>query len=171
MDRRLEKLQEEIASALHGMTPEQLRRHAPGKWSSAEVLEHLYLTYTGTIKGFERAAAGRRFPSKPTWRQRARRFVVLSLGHMPRGREAPANTRPRGLALEKVVIEVGMKIAEMDEMIAGCEATLGRGRLLDHPILGPLTAAQWRKFHLVHGLHHVKQIRRLRGFWQENDLQ
>jgi hypothetical protein len=33
---------------------------------------------------------------------------------------------------------------------------------LDHPILGPLTGGQWRKFHLVHGLHHVKQIRRLR---------
>jgi hypothetical protein len=162
MDRHLEKLQKEIASALHGMTPEQLRRHAPGKWSAAEVLEHLYLTYTGTIKGFERVAKGRRFPSKSTWRQHAQRFVMLSLSHMPRGREAPANTRLRGLPLEKMVAEVGMKIAEMDEMIARCEGTLGRGPLLDHPILGPLTAAQWRKFHLVHGLHHVKQIRRLR---------
>ncbi|MGZ7099671.1 MAG: DUF1569 domain-containing protein [Candidatus Angelobacter sp.] len=33
---------------------------------------------------------------------------------------------------------------------------------MDHPVLGPLTAAEWRKFHLVHGLHHVKQIRSLR---------
>jgi hypothetical protein len=34
--------------------------------------------------------------------------------------------------------------------------------LLDHPILGPLTAAQWMKFHRVHGMHHVKQMQRLR---------
>ncbi|HEY3972851.1 MAG TPA: DUF1569 domain-containing protein [Candidatus Sulfotelmatobacter sp.] len=48
-------------------------------------------------------------------------------------------------------------------MIARCEKQQGRSRkLLDHPILGPLTGNQWRKFHLVHGLHHVKQIRRLR---------
>jgi hypothetical protein len=51
----------------------------------------------------------------------------------------------------------------MDAMIARCEKQQGRSRkLLDHPILGPLTGNQWRKFHLVHGLHHVKQIRRLR---------
>jgi hypothetical protein len=30
---------------------------------------------------------------------------------------------------------------------------------MDHPFLGPLTASQWRKFHLVHGRHHARQIR------------
>jgi hypothetical protein len=30
-------------------------------------------------------------------------------------------------------------------------------------VLGPLTGAQWRKFHLVHGLHHQKQLLRLRA--------
>lgn len=162
MHRDLEKLQREITSVVEEMTLEQLRWHALGKWSSAEVLEHLYLTYTGTIKGFERVAAGQHFPSKPTWRDRTRRFVVLTLSHMPAGREAPANTRPRGLDPEKIAAEIGVKIAEMDEVISRCERDLGAGRLLDHPILGPLTGAEWRKFHLVHGLHHVKQIRHLR---------
>jgi len=51
----------------------------------------------------------------------------------------------------------------MDDMIARCEEKFGSSsKLLDHPILGPLTGAEWRKFHLVHGRHHVKQIRRLR---------
>jgi hypothetical protein len=30
--------------------------------------------------------------------------------------------------------------------------------MLDHPILGPLTVDQWRKFHVVHTEHHVRQI-------------
>jgi hypothetical protein len=52
----------------------------------------------------------------------------------------------------------------MDELIAKWEARHGKQtRLLDHPVLGPLTARQWRKFHWVHGRHHVKQILRLRG--------
>ncbi len=162
MDRRLEKLQHEIAAAVEGMTPEQLKSNPPEKWSAAEVLEHLYLTYTGTIKGFERVAAGQLSASTPTFRHRARRVVVLGLSHMPSGREAPERTRPRGLPPEKILAEISAKITEMDEIIARCESAIGSGHLLDHPVLGPLTGAQWRKFHLVHGTHHVKQIRRLR---------
>jgi hypothetical protein len=44
-------------------------------------------------------------------------------------------------------------------VIAECEARLGSWRkLLDHPVLGPLTAREWREFHWIHGRHHVKQI-------------
>jgi hypothetical protein len=51
----------------------------------------------------------------------------------------------------------------MDEAIAQCESRFGKqNRLLDHPILGPLTGRQWRKFHWVHGHHHLKQIQGLR---------
>jgi hypothetical protein len=51
----------------------------------------------------------------------------------------------------------------MDDQIAKCEARFGkRTRVLDHPILGPLTGRQWRKFHWVHGQHHLKQIHKLR---------
>ena len=65
--------------------------------------------------------------------------------------------------MEKVRSEIGEKIGAMDSIIAECEKRFGRRvRLLDHPILGPLTATEWRKFHLVHGMHHRKQILRLR---------
>ena len=55
----------------------------------------------------------------------------------------------------------------MDEAIAQCEQRYGsRAMVLDHPVLGPLTARQWRKFHLAHGRHHVKQIRERRQMSQ-----
>jgi hypothetical protein len=160
----LQKLQKEVASAVAGLSAEQLSWHLPGKWCTAEVLEHLYLTYTGTIKGFERVAeAGRSLATAQSWRQRGRTLVVVGFGYLPSGREAPPVARPRGLPTEKVLAEIGLKIAEMDDIMTRCEEKLGaRSKLLDHPILGPLTAGQWRKFHLVHGLHHVKQILRLR---------
>lgn len=164
MDPHLQRLQEEIAAAVAGLSAEQLIRHPPGKWCAAEVLEHLYLTYTGTVKGFERVAeAGKPLATTQTWTQRGRTLIVVALGYLPSGREAPPVARPRGLPPEKVLVEIGPKIAKMDGNIARCEETFGsRLKLLDHPILGPLTGAQWRKFHLVHGLHHMKQIRRLR---------
>jgi hypothetical protein len=43
-------------------------------------------------------------------------------------------------------------------------------RVLDHPLLGPFSIWQWRKFHLVHGLHHGKQIRNLARQIQANKL-
>jgi len=162
LEKGLEKLRYKIAATTAGLSAGQLARHRPGKWSTAEILEHLYLTYTGTIKGFERVLdADRSLATVPTWRQRGRRFVVVGLGYMPGGREAPPVARPRGLPPEKVLAEILPKIEEMDAIIRRCEEKIGRGKLLDHPILGPLTGAQWRKFHLVHGLHHARQIERL----------
>jgi hypothetical protein len=170
MDSHLAKLKEALESAVEGMSSEQLKWHPADKWCAAEVLEHLYLTYTGTIKGFEKVMeAGRPLATKPFMGQRVRTLVVVGLGHMPAGRKAPAMTRPRGLPAETVRDEVRAKIVAMDAIIAQCEARFGRGiPLLDHPILGPLTATQWRKFHLVHGRHHQKQLLRLREYAKQN---
>jgi hypothetical protein len=164
MDAYLQRLQEAIASATHGMSAEDLRRHPEGKWSTAEVLEHLCLTYTGTTKAFERCLnEGKPLARAPLLRDRMSAFVVTGLGHIPEGRKAPQHAQPRGRQVEEVVREIGPRILAMDELIAQCEARFGkRTRLLDHPFLGPLTARQWRKFHWVHGRHHLKQIQKLR---------
>ncbi len=164
MDSLLEQLKQALESAVEGMSSEQLSWHPAEKWCAAEVLEHLYLSYTGTIRGFEKVmAAGKPLTTRTSLTHRLRTFVVVGLGRLPTGRTAPAHTQPKGLAAEKVRNEVGAKIAAMDAIIAQCEGRFGRGtKLLDHPILGPLTGAQWRKFHLVHGRHHQKQLLRLR---------
>jgi len=169
VDPHLQRLQSEIQAAIAGLSAEQFSRHPPGKWSAGEVLEHLYLSYTGTIKGFERAVETGSSPATlQTWAQWRRTLVVVHFGYMPSGRQSPAAARPRGLQLEKVRAEISGKISEMDEKIARCEEKFGsRRKLLDHPILGPLSGAEWRKFHLVHGLHHVKQLRRLRDVAME----
>jgi hypothetical protein len=164
MDAYLQRLQDAIASATRGMSAEDLRRHAEGKWCTGEILEHLYLTYTGTTKAFERCLqAGQPQVRGRTLSDHARTFVVLGLGHMPKGRKAPKHALPRGMEPEEVAREIGSRIAVMEAAIAQCESRFGKqNRLLDHPILGPLTGRQWRKFHWVHGSHHVKQIRDLR---------
>ena len=164
MDFRLGKLRRDLDAAVDGMSAEQLSWHPPGKWSASEVLEHLYLTYTGTIKGFEKViASGKPQASRASVAHRIQTLVAVRLGYMPAGRQAPAMTRPKGLAAEKVRAELGAKIAAMDALIAQCEGRFGpRVRVLDHPILGPLSATQWRKLHLVHGQHHKKQLLRLR---------
>jgi hypothetical protein len=164
MERHLARLHREIEAAVAGLSAEQLAWHPDGKWCAGEILEHLYLTYTGTTKGLGRVMeAGKSLARRATWKDRSRTLVVVGFGYMPRGRESPAVARPRGLPPEKVVAEIGVKLTEMNDAIEQCALKLGaRVKVLDHPVLGPLSARQWGKFHLVHGLHHVKQIRRLR---------
>lgn len=164
MDSRLEKLKEDLESAVEGMSREQLIWHPSGKWCASEVLEHLYLSYIGTIGGFERVMRrGKPLGSRASMAQRVLTSVVVRLGHIPNGLKAPAIVQPKGLPPEQVRNEIAEKMAAMDAIIAQCEARFGpHVKLLDHPILGPLNALQWRKLHVVHGLHHLKQLRQLR---------
>lgn len=171
MDPHLKKLQKEIADAISGLDSELLRCRQPGKWCTAEILEHLYLTYTGTLKGCSRLlAAGKPLGSRPTLRNRVQALVVVGLGYMPSGRQSPEATRPRGLPVDKVFGEIQARIDEMDAALTQCAAKFGtRRKVLDHPLLGPFSIGQWRKFHLVHGLHHVKQLRRLQQQMQNRN--
>jgi hypothetical protein len=165
MDTRLEKLRIAVESSVEGMSSEQMRWHPPGKWCAAEVLEHLFLSYTGTIKGFEKLLqSGQPTTKSASAKQRWQTFVVLVLGHLPEGRKALRSTEPAGLSSEHVQSEIGRKIEAMDAIIDQSETRFGRGvPLLDHPILGPLSGRQWRKFHLLHGMHHRKQMLHLRN--------
>jgi hypothetical protein len=84
------------------------------------------------------------------------------VGYFPGGRTSPATAAPRGLPQEQVVSDIPVQIAKMDSTIARAERQYGSAiAVLDHPILGPLSVKQWRKFHLVHGRHHLRQIREL----------
>jgi hypothetical protein len=108
MESSLNTLKQSLESAVEGMSSEQLNWHLPGKWCAAEVLEHLYLTYVGTIRGWEKVIArGTPLATRPSLSQRVLTFVVVKLGYMPAGREAPAIVKPRGLPVEGATRDLG----------------------------------------------------------------
>jgi len=160
----LDTLKQSLESAVEGMSGEQLSWHPPGKWCATEVLEHLYLTYAGTTRGLEKVIArGTPLATQPSMKQRLLTFLVVGLRYLPAGLEAPGLVKPRGMPAEQVRNEIWAKLAAMDAIIAQCEVRFGRHtKVLDHPILGALTVAQWRTLHVVHGRHHRKQLLRLR---------
>ena len=168
MDQYLERLQHAIASSIRGVTPQDAVRHCDGKWSIAEILEHLYLTYTGTTKGCERSLQGTLARSAPTLKQRLSTVVVVTCGHMPTGRKASERNSPKGLPAEQVLTAIGPQIATMDAALTRCLEHFGASaKFMNHPVLGPLNIVQWQKFHWVHGRHHVRQILKLRENWAQ----
>lgn len=160
MSEYIPRLQEAIASAIHGVSREEVLRERDGKWSVAQVLEHLYLTYTGTVKGCERTLASSSSLATPqSAQQRLKTMVIVSLGYYPRGIEAPRQVRPKGIPVDQVVSDIQRQITLMDDSLKLCEQKLGKdNKLFNHPVLGALTGEQWRKFHWLHGRHHVRQI-------------
>ncbi len=164
MHEKLSELSLALESAIRGMSAEELVRRREGKWSALQILDHLNLTYTGTIKNFERCLATGKPGSSPDRSQkRWQRIVVTGLGIFLRGRTSPARVEPRANPPGELTSEILKNIERMDSLIAESDTRFGHGEpLADHRILGPMTAAEWRKFHLVHGKHHAKQIIRLR---------
>jgi len=164
MHPKLARLRNTLSEIVRGMTADDLTRHPDGKWSAAEILEHLNLTYTGTVRNLERClAAGKPGASSDRRKMRWQRFAITRLGLFPRGRKAPERVLPRGMPPQQVVAETLQNLERMDGVIRDCELRFERGKpVADHPILGPLTACEWRAFHSAHGRHHARQIIRLR---------
>ena len=152
-----------LSAAIKDITPEQLAYRKKGKWSSAEILEHLNLTYIGTAKSLSRCLASGSLRTSDGRRTGwAQRLVTLTLGYFPPGRKSPERAIPRGTPCEQVMAEIMQNLATMEEVIKECEGRFGDRPLANHPALGPLTASEWRKFHVVHGKHHARQILRRR---------
>jgi hypothetical protein len=153
-----------IRAATEGMTGEQLKWHPEGKWSSAEILEHLVLAYGRTADRME-PLLQQDLPEarRRTFKERIGGVIVLQFGRIPSGRKAPEALCPKGMKPVEARICIEEKLSHLDHLIDQCEQRFGRQKnILDHAILGPLSASQWRKFHCVHTLHHMKQIKALR---------
>ncbi len=165
MDFWLERALHEIDDALAGLTPAQLTwSPAEGKWSICQILDHLSNTYSSTTVGISRVNAGNKTAgTRPSAYQRLAVFAVTDLGYFPSGRQAPTFTLPKGVPADQVVPQIRSNLIEMDSVLAESERKFGLApKLADHPILGPMTVAQWRKFHFRHCHHHVKQVLALR---------
>jgi DinB superfamily len=155
-----------IDSATEGTTEEQLVYHPEGKWSTAQILEHLALAFGGTAKAFERAfAEGKPLGDKPSLKQKLTDVIVLELGYFPGGRTAPVLVTPKGeMPGTEALALIRENLIRMDKAHSECQKSMGRERCIaNHPVLGPLTFEQWPKFHRVHTLHHMKQVRALRA--------
>lgn len=159
MHGHLARIAEAIDRTVSGMDDHQLQRSRNGKWSSAQIIEHLSLAFGATAVGLARAASADKLEVRPrTFRDRVVTLTVVTFGYIPTGRKAPEYTLPSGLPPQQAIKKLHQNLAAMDAAISLAEERWGNVRLAVHPILGPLKPSQWRKFHWIHTRHHVRQI-------------
>jgi hypothetical protein len=166
----LRRLDTEVTRVLRGLDARNTQATPvanPEKWSIQQIVEHLLNTYRGSIPAIqarvEKRSATR---AKPTLRQRVGQFFVIKLGRFPNGRLAPTAVSPaRPTTVQsgaELAARVTAELRKLDSITARGEHLFGDRRAVAHIILGPLSMQQWRRFHLIHGLHHLKQIRGIR---------
>jgi uncharacterized protein DUF1569 len=165
MDSFLERLRQELEDAIGSASPSALAEAPAGKWNAAQILEHLLLTYQNTNRGIDKCLKqGAPLATRATVKQRVAALLVVNLGYLPKGRKAPERVTPRGMPPEEVQRAIVAELQRMGSGLDDCERRFGaRTKIMDHPILGPLTAGEWRKFHWVHGRHHARQVRERMG--------
>ena len=90
---------------------------------------------------------------------RAAQLAVLTFGYIPSGRKSPKRVEPTGLSGREAVDLIYGNLEKMELAFTECERRFGeRVKIADHPALGPIRLSGWRKFHLLHTRHHMRQI-------------
>lgn len=167
----LGELNHAIAFSLRGLDASQTQLRPlkrKNRWSIQQIVEHLLLTYSSTEETVAaRLAKGRPTRSKPGLMQQISQYTVIRLGYFPRGRKAPQLVTPPAetgtpLSGEELAHRVREQLLHLHELCNDAEKAFGEKQCASHHVLGPLSAAQWRRFHLIHGEHHARQILAIR---------
>lgn len=155
------QIRDAVANSTEGLSEHQMRQHPEGKWDTAAILEHLALTYGSTARVMQKCLREGHplATSSATMRHRMARGLVLWLNYIPSGRPAPKQVVPSGIGGREARELILANLEKMDEAFALCEQRFGKNvKIADHPVLGPIPLSGWRKFHVLHTRHHIKQI-------------
>jgi uncharacterized damage-inducible protein DinB len=131
---------------------------APGKWSPAQVANHVALGYE-VSQGF--IDGTRRQPSSPRWLRPLLGFMVrvtiLRTGRFMKSRTFKAlEPPPAAEPLETLRSRLQAASAAF-ERLAAAEVNAGRVTF-DHPVFGTFSVADYMQFQAYHTRHHQPQL-------------
>ena len=115
-----------------------------GQWTLGQISNHLSKALTLTVEGA---------PVKVSWLKRMvlgplAKWHVFRTGTMPSGIKIPSpKLVPPAEADDR---------AEVEALRAAIRMFLGEaGPLVPHPLFGPMSVDEWRRFHCIHCAHHL----------------
>lgn len=161
MTKPLGELLDLVLGPLRGHADSEWEHGPPGKWTPAQIVEHLALGLNLSAATFlSRRAHAPMSRRRRTPAEHVARLFIFGLRWFPPGRKAPERTTPAA--------EIDGATAEA-HFLAGVEAWDQVDRALlperrtnlfvKHPRMGDLTVEEWMRFHMIHAHHHAKQIR------------
>lgn len=155
-----ESVERFVSAAGRLAAPRWTAEPAPGKWSPAQIAEHLSLTYERLLAELRGGAPMRR---RGRWYTRllARYWflpAVLRTGRIPSGVPSPREVRPQPTEATRsdALLRFRSLASEFEREITARRSA--GGVTLTHPYFGALTAEQSIRFVEVHIRHHSRQL-------------
>lgn len=170
MDSQLQAVCDAYRARLAGRPVEwcQLRPRGDDRaWSPQQLVEHLVLALRSSAQVLEtRIEKGRPSRASATLIQRLRRTFVFSFRKLPRGVPAPPFVQPGLLHWQPMdgtalAGQLSRQADAIEAVLAATHERFGSRRAAAHFLLGPLSAEEWRKFHVIHCRHHLAQLGRI----------
>jgi hypothetical protein len=165
----LERVVDQISGEVRHLDVETAQLHPKElayKWNAQQVIEHLVLGYRLTTEALEIRLKKGRLSRKHgrTHLQWTLQMMILTFGAMPHGVPALEETEPKpggfpAMNGRELTSLLRREIQAMDTALDACRRRFGIEQVGIHPFLGPLRVDQWRRFHVVHGYHHLTQLR------------
>lgn len=161
----LGELHDLVLGPLRGRPDDDWTRGPTGKWTPAQIVEHLALGITLSAETFlarRNHAPMRRRRRSPA--EQVARFFILGLRWFPPGRKAPERTKPAADLTRAVAEPHFLAGLELWDQVDRALLPERRANLfVKHPRIGDLTVEEWMRFHVIHARHHARQIRQRLG--------
>ena len=157
--RQLSRLEPMILDPVRDVKGDAWHKAPKGKWSLAQIVNHLAIGIDGVAAAFEPRAQKFGMIRRATPGQSILRHLVLGLGKFPPGREAPVASRPADRPdPEATIAQFRMGVERTTELVNHWPAKRQVEVFVKHPVFGDLNLKEWVRFHFVHCRHHARQV-------------
>jgi len=161
----LAELPELVLGPLRERSDSEWERGPAGKWTPAQIVEHLALGLALSAETFttrrNHAPMARR-PRTPA--EKIAKLLIFGFRWFPPGRKSPERTTPPA-QIDRASAEAHF-LAAIEAWDQVDRALLPERRadlFVKHPRMGDLTVEEWMRFHVIHARHHARQIRQRVG--------
>ena len=157
--RQLDALEPMILDPLHGITDAQWHEAPRGRWTLAQILQHLAIGVDAIVQRLEERKDRADLVRRATARQQLMRHLLLGVGRIPPGRKTPAATRPDDRPDPKLATaQYRMALARLTTLAETLPPERQARLYAKHPYIGDLNLPEWVRFFYVHNRHHAHQI-------------
>ncbi len=162
--RQLSNLESIVLSPIQDVSADHWSDTPDGKWSLAQIVEHLAIAVDLVANGFAALPEGANSEREATPAQSVLRHTLLGSGELPRGMKAPDISEPsEDPEPELVIARLRMGIEHTRALVEDWTEEKQVGTYLRHPVLGDLNLPEWVRFHFVHCTLHARQIEKRLG--------
>ena len=149
-----------VLHPLHGLDAADWHRAPDGKWSVAQIVQHVAIGIDLVGRSFRELADEPPMQRRCQPHQRVLRQLTLGVGHYPGTLKALPEARPDPEPEpELVTAQFRMAVTQYKALAADWPAERQIGVYVPHPVLGDLNFPEWVRFHFLHCRHHAGEIR------------